>query len=186
MLEKDIFTITTSEDFAELSLKVFQYQYQNTAVYRKFCDFLKLNPYSVKKITDIPFLPIQFFKSHSVISEGFSSEIIFSSSGTTGSLLSRHYVAKLDLYEKSFTKAFQNNYGDPSAFAILALLPSYLERKGSSLVYMVDNLIKKSSNPNSGFYLDNTDGLVKKFKVSGPKQSKKIADWRFLCALGSD
>ena len=81
MLEKDIFTITTTEDFAELSLKVFQYQYQNTAVYRKFCDFLKLNPYSVKKITDIPFLPIQFFKSHSVISEGFSSEIIFSSSG---------------------------------------------------------------------------------------------------------
>ena len=162
MLEKEIFTITSSEEFEQLALQVFRYQYQHTSVYREFCDFLKIEPSRVLTILDIPFLPIQFFKSHRVISTEVSETITFTSSGTTGSITSKHLVADLKLYEKSFSKAFQKTYGEPSDYAILALLPSYLEREGSSLIYMVDHLIKESQNPHSGFYLDNMTSLIEK------------------------
>jgi len=174
MLETAIFTITTPEEFEQLALKVFQYQYQHTSVYRQFCDFLKVNPASITKIKDIPFLPIQFFKSHRVISEGISEAITFTSSGTTGSITSKHLVAKLDLYEKSFSEAFHKTYGNPSEFTILALLPSYLEREGSSLIYMVDTLIKKSNTIHSGFYLDDTKALIEKLNFLEKTNQKTI------------
>ena len=174
MLETAIFSIKTAEDFERLALQIFQYQYDHTPVYREFCDFLKVIPTSIKKVQDIPFLPIQFFKSHRVISEGASEDIIFTSSGTTGSITSKHLVSDLALYEKSFSEAFQKTYGSPSQYAFLALLPSYLEREGSSLVYMVDQLIKASNNEHSGFYLDDIDALIVKLNFLESTGQKTI------------
>ena len=174
MLENEIFTIKTPEDFEQLALKIFRYQYEHTKVYRQFCDFLKVSPKLVRSSNEIPFLPIQFFKSHKVISEAGSSAITFSSSGTTGSDVSKHYVANLKLYERSFSEAFQKNYGDPSEYTILALLPSYLEREDSSLIYMVDKLIIKSRNPNSGFYLDDLNGLIEKLNFLESNHKKTM------------
>jgi len=159
---KNIFTITTSEAFEQIALEIFQYQYENVKVYRKFCDLLKVIPSEIIKTEDIPFLPIQFFKSHQILANSLSSETIFTSSGTTGSIVSKHYVSDLQLYEKSFTEGFKRFFGNLENTVILALLPSYLEREGSSLVYMVDDLIKQSNNPNSGFYLNNTPDLIEK------------------------
>jgi len=161
MLEDDIFACLPKEEFENLALKVFQFQYRNTKVYHEFCDFLNISPASVKKAVDIPFLPIEFFKNKVILAQGNSSEKIFTSSGTTGSVPSKHHVAKLNIYERSFNTAFDHVYGDPTEYCILALLPSYLEREGSSLVYMVDALCKRSENPHSGFYLNNLHALTK-------------------------
>lgn len=165
MLEKEIFNISTLEDFERLALEVFRFQHENVPVYRTFCNLLNINSIEVKTIDNIPFLPIQFFKSRKIIAENLSEEIIFTSSGTTGAITSKHYVADLKLYEKSFLKAFESQYGNPSEFAILALLPSYLEREGSSLIYMVESLIEISGNPNSGFYLFEMDALIEKLDL---------------------
>ncbi len=172
MLEKDIFNINSSEDFERLAIEVFQFQYENVTVYRNFCNLLHIKPSDVKYIEQIPFLPIQFFKSHKIITKNLEEETIFTSSGTTGSTTSKHYVSDLSIYEKSFQKAFEREYGNPENFSILALLPSYLEREGSSLIYMVENLIEKSNNPNSGFYLYEMDALIEKLdflEASGQK-----------------
>ena len=172
MLEDDIFACLTKEEFENLALKVFQFQYRNTKVYREFCDFLKLSPASVKKVVDIPFLPIEFFKNKVILAQGNSSEKIFTSSGTTGSVPSKHHVAKLNIYERSFNTAFDNVYGDPTEYCILALLPSYLEREDSSLVYMVDALCKRSENAHSGFYMNNLYALTKQL-IHQEETSKK-------------
>ena len=162
MLQEKIFNIQTSEGFKAVALEVFNFQYEHVKVYREFCDMLKVNPKQITTISEIPFLPIQFFKSHQIIAEGYSEETIFTSSGTTGSITSKHYLASTKLYEESFNRAFQNQYGKPTDYTILALLPSYLEREGSSLIYMVDSLIKQSKNQHSGFYLNNMDALIEK------------------------
>lgn len=159
MLSNEIFSISSKEEFHHLTLQVFAFQYQYNKIYRQFCDLLKRSPENVKAIEEIPFLPIEFFKTHQVISTEATPEIIFTSSGTSGTATSKHYVTNLALYEKSFTKAFQQVYGNPEDLVILALLPAYLERQGSSLVYMADALIKKSKHPESGFYLHNLDEL---------------------------
>tara|TARA_R110002049_G_scaffold96209_1_gene235789 strand:- start:2052 stop:3026 length:975 start_codon:yes stop_codon:yes gene_type:complete len=174
MLEKDIFSITSEEDFEALALKIFRFQHENVKVYREFCDLLKIDPSKINNSANIPFLPIQFFKSHKVILKGLSEETIFTSSGTTGSITSKHFVANLPLYERSFSQAFKENYGDPSEVVILALLPSYLEREGSSLIYMVDWLIKKSNNPHSGFYLHDTDALIEKLRFLESQKIKTV------------
>ncbi len=174
MLEKEIFNITNYMDFERLALKVFRFQYENVTVYRDFCSHLKITVSEVKTIRQIPFLPIQFFKNNSIIAKGFSEEIIFTSSGTTGSTTSKHYVSSLKMYEESFQKAFKNQYGSPSNYAILALLPSYLEREGSSLIYMAENLIEKSNNPHSGFYLNEMDALVEKLKFLEKNNQKTL------------
>ena len=174
MLEKEIFNITNYMDFERLALKVFRFQYENVTVYRDFCSHLKITVSEVKTIRQIPFLPIQFFKNNSIIAKGFSEEIIFTSSGTTGSTTSKHYVSSLKMYEESFQKAFKNEYGSPSNYAILALLPSYLEREGSSLIYMAENLIEKSNNPHSGFYLNEMEALVEKLKFLEKNNQKTL------------
>src|SRR5690606_1575872 len=162
MLKKEIFNINTHEDFGRLALEVFRFQYNNVLVYRTFCNLLNTNVSEVKTVEHIPFLPIQFFKSNEIISENLTEQIVFTSSGTTGSITSKHYVADLKLYEKSFLKAFEKQYGNPSSFTILALLPSYLERDGSSLIYMVESLIEKSNKHYNGFYLYETDAMIEK------------------------
>ena len=141
---------------------MFRYQHENNKVYRDFCDFLKVNSQEVKSLQQIPFLPIQFFKSHEVVSNTNWPEQIFTSSGTTGMVNSRHLVTDVSLYEESYRKGFSEFYGDIENYVVLALLPSYLERTGSSLIYMVEDLINRSNNTDSGFYLDNHDELIQK------------------------
>ncbi|MFN8295829.1 MAG: acyl transferase [Chitinophagales bacterium] len=154
-----------SEDnfnFDEVALELFNFQYTHNLVYRQFVDYLKINVATIQTVQQIPFLPIEFFKTHDVISNNAAPQKIFESSGTTGQITSRHFVADLKLYEKSFEKGFQQFYGNIEDWTILALLPSYLERDTSSLVYMVSDLIQKSKNPHSGFYLNNLSELADK------------------------
>jgi hypothetical protein len=131
-------------------------------VYREFCDFLKTDVQKVKTIQQIPFLPIQFFKSHSVISNTNPIQTIFTSSGTTGMVTSKHLVTDVSIYEESYRKGFSQFYGNIEDYVVLALLPSYLDREGSSLIHMVDDLIQLSNHPESGFYLHNYDELIEK------------------------
>jgi hypothetical protein len=158
----DIFTISSKKEFDKLALKVYRHQYDNNTVYRDFCTYLDKDKHNVKSVAEIPFLPIQFFKSHDVVSSTEPVQITFTSSGTTGMATSRHMVTDLDYYEQSFQLAFSQFYGNIEDYAVLALLPSYLEREGSSLIYMVEDLIQRSNNADSGFYLHNYDELITK------------------------
>ena len=160
--DQDIFTISSQKQFEKIALKVFRFQYENNLVYQEFCDFLKIDKQSVKKLQQIPFLPIQFFKNHNVVSNTDEIQEIFTSSGTTGMITSKHLVTDVSLYEQSYRNAFSEFYGNIENYAILALLPSYLERSGSSLIYMVKDLIELSNNEHSGFYLHNYDELIAK------------------------
>ena len=158
----DIFSISSSKQFEKIALKVFRFQYDNNVVYREFCQYLNVEKHEVKSLKQIPFLPIQFFKSHEVLSSEEKTQETFTSSGTTGMTTSRHLVTDITLYEESYRKAFSQFYGNIENYAVLALLPSYLDREGSSLIYMVDDLIKLSNHPESGFYLNNYDELIQK------------------------
>ena len=159
---EDIFSISSAKQFEKMALKVFRHQYDHNLVYRQFCDFVKKDKQTVKSLKQIPFLPIQFFKSHDVVSTIDEPQAIFTSSGTTGSITSRHLVTDVSLYEQSYRQAFSQFYGNIEDYTVLALLPSYLERQGSSLIHMVDDLIQLSNNSNSGFYLNEYDALVSK------------------------
>lgn len=158
----DIFTISNQKQFDKIALKVFRFQYENNLVYREFCDFLKTDVQKVKLTQQIPFLPIQFFKSHSVVSSTNPVQTTFTSSGTTGMITSKHLVTDISIYEESYRKGFSQFYGNIEDYVILALLPSYLEREGSSLIHMVDDLIQLSNQAESGFYLHNYDALIAK------------------------
>nr|WP_314866766.1 acyl transferase [uncultured Flavobacterium sp.] len=158
----DIFTISNQKQFDKIALKVFRFQYENNLVYREFCDFLKTDVQKVKSIQQIPFLPIQFFKSHSVVSNTNLIQAAFTSSGTTGMSTSKHLVTDISIYEESYRKGFSQFYGNIEDYVVLALLPSYLEREGSSLIHMVDDLIQLSNQAESGFYLHNYDELIEK------------------------
>lgn len=153
------FTITSEEEFEQTALKLFQKQFIENSVYREFCSHLNIKSQKVKTLKDIPFLPIQFFKTHEVKTGNFSPELTFLSSGTTGQVQSQHHVKRLSLYEESFTQAFEYFFGNIEDYVILGLLPSYLEREGSSLIYMVDDFIQKSNFKESGFYLNELDHL---------------------------
>jgi phenylacetate-coenzyme A ligase PaaK-like adenylate-forming protein len=158
----DIFTISSQKQFEKIALKVFRYQYENNLVYQEFCNFLKTEPQKVKSLQQIPFLPIQFFKSHEVVSNTNAIEETFTSSGTTGMITSKHLVSDASVYEESYRKGFSQFYGNIEDYVILALLPSYLEREGSSLIYMVEDLIQLTNNSDSGFYLNNHEELIQK------------------------
>lgn len=158
----DIFHIASKKEFEKITLKIFRYQYDNNLVYQNFCNLLKKNKTNVKSLSEIPFLPIQFFKTHEVVSSTAPVQITFTSSGTTGMTTSRHLVTDLNFYEESFRLGFSQFYGNIEDYVILALLPSYLEREGSSLIYMAEDLIKSSNHPESGFYLHNYDELITK------------------------
>jgi len=168
-----IFSISTEEEFEEIAIEIFNFQYINNKVYKQYCDYLKNDVSSVLTLADIPFLPISFFKSHSVFCGDFMKvQKEFSSSGTTGMITSSHYVKEIEIYEQSFIKGFEHFYGNIDDYIVLGLLPSYLERDGSSLIYMVDKLIKLSKNSESGFFLDDYDSLLK--IIVDNKSTKKI------------
>lgn len=166
--------VRSSEDFKAQALLTFQFQYQNVPVYKQFVDYLGVDPNDVQEIEQIPFLPITIFKSHQVIASDCEAETIFKSSGTTGMARSTHYIHRLDVYEQSFIKGFEVFYGDIKDYTILALLPSYLSQGESSLVYMFDQLIQLSNNPDSGFYLNDYDQLVSKLRDLEVKGEKVI------------
>ena len=172
-MQKEIFNIQTQEEFTEIAIQAFKHQFKNNKVYRSFCDLINKHPSDVSKIDEIPFLPIQFFKSRKVISSLDKVEETFTSSGTTGSITSKHFVTDINLYKESYLRGFAHFYGNIEDFVVLALLPNYLERKGSSLVFMVDDLIAKTKNPESGFYLNNLDELAQKL-ITLDKKGQKI------------
>ncbi len=145
--------------FDELALEVYRFQFERVQIYRRFCESLRKTPSSVSAVSDIPFLPIEFFKSYEVIRRDAVPVKVFESSGTTGTIPSKHYVADTGIYERSFLQGFKQFYGEPSGFTILALLPSYLERGNSSLIYMADTLIKLSGKTESGFFLNEFEKL---------------------------
>jgi phenylacetate-coenzyme A ligase PaaK-like adenylate-forming protein len=157
-----IFNIQDTHEFTEVALIVFKHQFKNNKVYRSFCDLLYIHPSNITTIEEIPFLPIQFFKSRKVLSSLDEVQEVFTSSGTTGSATSKHLVTDINLYKESYLRGFSHFYGNIEEYTVLALLPNYLEREGSSLVFMVDDLIRKSKNFESGFYLDNIQELAKK------------------------
>ena len=169
-----VFNIQTQLEFEKKALQVFKFQYENLTIYKTYCDLLKVNPHKVLKISDIPFLPITFFKQQPILANNCVAEKIFTSSGTTSNTTSKHYVADLKLYKTSFTTAFKQQYGPIEDYTILALLPSYLESEGSSLVYMVDMLIAMSKQPKSGFYLDNLDALASTIKALELQNKKTL------------
>jgi hypothetical protein len=161
-MKEKIFNITTKEEFEKTTLEIFRIQSEKCIPYRDFINLAGIKTSSVNSIEKIPFLPVSLFKSHSIICHGLEPEIIFTSSATSGMIPSSHPVADLSIYKKSFSTAFRRFWGEPSEYAILALLPSYLEREGSSLVYMADSLIKESRNSDSGFYLYDFGTLYQK------------------------
>lgn len=167
-----IFQISSSEEFQKISLELFRHQCENNFIYKSYIQNLDIEVDQVINISQIPFLPIEFFKTHEVKTNEFKSKIEFTSSGTSGNLSSIHHVKELEIYEKSFLSALNSFYPEIRDYCILALLPSYLERKGSSLIYMADHLIKNSVDTDSGFYLEDLKGLsevlLDKMKESKP------------------
>ncbi len=164
MTKAQAFSIKNEEKFNQAALNTFYHQAANCLVYKEFLNGLKVDPAAITHIEQIPFLPIEFFKSKEIISDDKPAEIIFTSSGTTGMITSRHYVTDLSWYIESFRLAFERFYGDVKNYTVLALLPAYLEREGSSLIYMADDLIKQSNNPDSGFFLYNHEDLYRQLK----------------------
>ncbi|MFK5878284.1 MAG: acyl transferase [Flavobacteriaceae bacterium] len=160
MIQSSIFNNTSKKQFEQSAIEIFRFQAEHCKVYQDFIRFLKVDVTTVSNIKRIPFLPIQFFKSHKVISSKSEIQQTFLSSGTTGTQ-SHHFVTELSLYEESYKKGFSYFYENIEDYTVLALLPNYLEREGSSLIYMVNDLIKKSKNSKSGFFLDDTTRLSK-------------------------
>jgi phenylacetate-coenzyme A ligase PaaK-like adenylate-forming protein len=173
-LKKQIFNIRSESDFAGIALEVFNYQFENNPVYRKFVQSLGKIPSGIKNIRQIPFLPVEFFRNHRIITGILEPQIVFESSGTTGVIPGRHFVVDASLYEESFLRSFRHFYGDPENLLIAALLPSYTERTGSSLVYMADHLIKMSAVPGSGFYKDSPDDLIRTIKSARAENQKVL------------
>jgi len=159
VLKKEIFTINRS-DFEEYALQTFYYQANANAVYASYLKYLKVNPSKITTLEAIPFLPIEFFKTHEVISGNKQGATVFESSGTTGQRRSKHFVADTEFYEKISTHIFESFFGPLSEFSFLALLPSYAERQGSSLIYMVRHFIAKSANKEVKFYLHDFDEML--------------------------
>lgn len=169
-----IFNITNEKKFLEKAIQTFRYQYKEVDVYRQFVDNLGLEIKSINTLEQIPFLPIELFKSHKIIAKNNEEKMIFTSSGTTGSTTSKHFVTDLELYNRSMFSGFEAVFDNPEAYCILGLLPSYLERSGSSLVFMMDKLITKSNHPSSGFYLDQTQKLLEVILENEAKNQKTI------------
>jgi Acyl-protein synthetase, LuxE len=168
-----IFRVNPAQ-FEELALQTFYYQYNNNKIYGQYANAVGKQPEKVNSLTDIPFLPIRFFKTHIVTSTLFEPEAIFESSGTTQTVNSRHYVKDLRVYQQSFLNTFEQFYGNPSGWCIIGLLPSYLERKNSSLVTMVDELIGKSQHSDSGFYLYEYEKLFTVLQKAEQQQQKTL------------
>ena len=160
--------------FESLAIEIFKFQFDNNPVYRAYTKALHINPATITGLEQIPFLPIRFFKSHPVLTTLFEPELVFESSGTTPGNRSRHFLKDLSLYEESFKKGFQNFYGPEKDWCIIGLLPSYLDRKNSSLAFMVDKLIQSSEHHQSGFYLDEYEKLFSELKGLENRKQKTL------------
>ena len=171
-LEEQIFNIKSNSEFEHLCLKIFDFQFKNNLVYREYSEVI-LKGKKPRRIKEIPFLPITLFKNKKVYSQSQNIEQIFVSSGTTKNI-SKHYVSNLSIYKRSILKSFEYFYGNISNYCILSLLPEYRKRKKSSLVYMVDYLIKRSKNKESGFYLTDYKKLSKSLEYLSEKKQKTI------------
>ena len=156
---ENFWEIDSRSSFDVLALKTFKFQYEKNAVYRSFCDLINCNPIDVRHVEQIPYLPISFFKSKKVCSFEDDDAQFFSSSTTSGSSPSKHYYRNLNDYQMSFRKSFEHFYGAIEEYVVLALLPSYLEREGSSLIYMAEDMIRNSHHKESGFYLNQWEAL---------------------------
>jgi phenylacetate-coenzyme A ligase PaaK-like adenylate-forming protein len=171
-LEEKVFAINNEKEFSIIARDVYEFQFENNPLYQRYCKAVGRIPENVKELAQIPFLPISFFKTHEVKTTSFDAQVVFKSSGTTGSVTSSHHVKEANLYETSFSKGFKFFYGDVKDYCIIGLLPSYLERGNSSLVYMVDHLIKESGHEQSGFYLnefEKLDHTLKELEKAGQK-----------------
>ena len=169
---KEIFNLSNQLDFDRVALKMFHHQAENNTTYNNFLNLLGIEHTSIYSVKDIPFLPIDFFKSHEILSSNDPVQQTFLSSGTTGITQSKHLVTDLSIYEESFTRGFEQFYGPIEDYSILALLPGYLERKGSSLIYMAEKMIQKSKSKHSGFYLHNLNELAEKLEKLDSKGEK--------------
>ncbi|KIA83818.1 acyl transferase [Kaistella solincola] len=170
----DIFNLKTEIDFQQKCLETFNYQYQNIEVYRKFVDFLNIDPTHITTVEKVPFLPIEMFKNHTLLDQNKTSELFFQSSGTTQMNLSKHWIADEKLYQESIVKSFEQFIGKPEDYIFLGLLPSYLEKQNSSLIYMVDFLMKKSGKPENGYFLYNHQDLYNLLKKNFRTNTKVI------------
>jgi len=168
-----IFNISDDLDFKKHCLKIFNFQYNNNVVYREFCNLIYKNPEKINEVNEIPFLPISFFKTKKILSTN-NYEKVFYSSGTSKKIRSKHYISRIELYEKSFLTNFIHSYGMPEEYNIIGLLPNYLENSNSSLIYMVEKLIKFSKSNNSGFYMRDFDKLSEKLIKLEKKKEKTI------------
>ena len=168
-----IFNISDDLDFKKHCLEIFNFQYNNNVVYREFCNLIYKNPAKINELNEIPFLPISFFKTKKILSTN-NYEKVFYSSGTSQKIRSKHYISRIELYEKSFSTNFIHNYGKPEEYNIIGLLPNYLENSNSSLIYMVEKLIKFSKSNNSGFYMRDFDKLSEKLIKLEKKKEKTI------------
>jgi hypothetical protein len=167
--KKNLFFINP-HNFNQYALKLFKYQAIHNQVYKDYIRFLGIKVKNINEISNIPFLPIEFFKTHEIKTSNWQEEKVFMSSGTTGQELSSHFVEDLDFYLKTSEKIFQNFYGPVGQYHVFGLLPSYLERENSSLIYMVDHFIKSSGSDLSGFYLHNYRTLVNQLQKAGNKK----------------
>lgn len=163
-LQEKLFQIDSDETFGELALHIFRYQAQHNIIYKNYLQAIKIAWQTIDSPEKIPFLPIGFFKTHPVKSGEYQAEVIYSSSGTTGSNTSRHHVRSNSLYHRTFMEGFRLFYGDPLEYVISALLPSYLERNGSSLIEMTSALIAATGHPDSGFFLHEHESLAQNLK----------------------
>ncbi len=170
----NIFSIQSEAAFDEHALAIFRSQAENCSVYKDYLFHLGIFPELIKKVDDIPYLPIAFFKTHEVLSSTTPPQIEFYSSGTTGMVQSKHLVTDVKLYEDSFNNAFRHFYGNIENTCLLALLPSYQEREGSSLIYMVDALLSQSKHPDSGYFLHNNESLFLKLQQLKLAKQKTI------------
>ncbi len=164
-IKKGIFTISSTEEFNALALELFEWQASENPVYKAYLSNLSVDINSTEHFSEIPFLPIGFFKNHKVISGNFEPACVFKSSGTSGMQASSHYVKDEEIYRKSYLKGFAHFYGSPSGYRFLGLLPSYLERRGSSLVDMVKGLMDESGFIENGFFLHEHEQLARQLKL---------------------
>lgn len=170
MKSVNIFDIQTEEDFSKACIETFKYQYENVEIYTKFVDYLNINPNEVKSVSQIPFLPIEMFKNHNVLDKNFETEDFFQSSGTSQMQRSKHWIADFNLYEESIYKSFEQFIGKPEDYIFLGLLPNYSENPHSSLIYMIDFLMKKSTKPENGYFLYNHEDLYQLLQRLGDKK----------------
>ncbi|MFN8290054.1 MAG: acyl transferase [Chitinophagaceae bacterium] len=164
----------SEQQFTAMALETFRFQWEGNPVYRAYTDAIGTNPAQVRSLAQIPFLPVRFFKTHTIKTGNFDEAALFESSGTTGMINSRHFVKDLTWYEESFTRCFEQFYGSARDWCLLALLPSYLERSHSSLIYMTGKLIERTGHPQSGFYLYDTDALMDVLDQLGQERQKTL------------